>query len=69
MPTPTLEELLERLRAPHRSKAMLQELVRRIAAGEREPNKPPLPDSTVIFLCQALTILFQHVNDEQARNN
>ena len=61
-----LETFLARLRAADvdaYGRANLRELCRRVAAGERHPTEPPLPDSVVIFACQALVVLFDHLED------
>ena len=62
---PTLGELLERLRSDVPSRESCIELYRRVAAGERDPTNPPLPDNVVVFACQVMTILFRHVAEEE----
>lgn len=64
MELPTLEELLERLRRDVPFRNSLREVYRRVANGERHPTSPPLPDDVVIFACQAMTVLFNHVEGE-----
>ena len=63
MSTPTLNELLERMRhyTPYRRSAV--QLYRQVASGKRHPTKPPLPESVVILACQAMAVLFEHVDN------
>ena len=62
--TPTLEELLERLRRDVMYRESCRELYRRVASGERHPTNPPLPENVVRLACQAMKILFNHIGGE-----
>ena len=60
---PTLNELLERLRRDVRFRTQCKELYRQVACGERHPTEPPLPTDVIVFACQAVSVLFAHVDD------
>lgn len=61
---PTLNELLERLIRDVPFRDSCKELYRRVASGERHPTEPPLPDNVIVFACQAMSVLFAHVELE-----
>ena len=67
---PTLEELLDRLRrtdVPYRDSTI--KLFRMVASGKRHPTNPPLPDNVVVLACQAMAILFEHVDNPCPNRN
>lgn len=58
---PTLDELLARLKSDVQYRDQCRELYRRVASGERHPTEPPLPDNVVRLACQAMSVLFRHI--------
>lgn len=63
MSTPTLAELLDRLKSDVHFKDQCRELYRRVASGERHPTNPALPPNVIVLACQAMTILFNHIEN------
>lgn len=66
---PTLDELLKRLKGNYPYRDSAKEMYRRVAAGERDPLDPPLPANVVKFACQAVYILFAHVDNDDRYTN
>ena len=64
MTIPTLDELLERLKTDVRGRKHMIKLYRRVAAGERHPTNPALPSNVVILAAQAMTVLFNHIDQQ-----
>lgn len=60
---PTLDDLLKRLQSKTAGIDSLRKLYVRVAAGKRHPITPPLPSNAVLFACQAMAILFNHVDN------
>lgn len=60
---PTLDGLFLTLKQDHLYRAEMIQLYRNVASGKRHPTEPSLPENVIILACQAMTILFEHVEE------
>lgn len=60
---PTLDDLFKQLSSKGIYRVKLKEVYRLVASGERHPTKPPLPEGVVVLACQAMVVLFSHLDD------
>ena len=68
--TPTLEELLNRLKSLNKEELeILESVFVLVAAGLSHPTNPPLPPNVVLFACQAMCVLINHVDQENSPLN